>query len=200
MLSYFPLKTRHILWMDGFLRIKRRPSWHKIRRCGRSTCWGLVWPLTEEIRVKEDFLREVLRRKLFGNSEPWIKFEAWSTPGSENGASKIANGELDLGYSWIVHFQINPPLFKLRQSSSNLIICRSSFRSSFGEDRVTGLGWAFIWASKDCGEFISLGLPSSDFLDVTWGAVGIILCGYNYDNNSYTLENMQDVSSMMFPR
>ena len=36
---------------------------------------------------------EVLRRKLFGNSEPWIKFEAWSTPGSENGASNIANGE-----------------------------------------------------------------------------------------------------------
>lgn len=156
MLSYLPiLKTRHILWMDGFLRIKRHPSWHKIRRCGRSTCWGLVWPLTEEIRVKEDFLREVLRRKLFGNSESsWMKFEAWSTPGFENGASKIAiEWTIDLGYSWMswtVHFQINPPLFKLCQSSSNVIICRSSFRSSFGEDRVTGLGWAFIWASKDC--------------------------------------------------
>ena len=34
---------------------------------------------------------EVLRRKLFGNSESWIKFEV-STPGSEN-ASKITNGE-----------------------------------------------------------------------------------------------------------
>ena len=152
--------------------------------------------------MKEDFLREVLRRKLFGNSESsWMKFEAWSTPGSENGALKIAiEWRIDLGYSWmswIVHFQINPPLFKLRPSSSNLIICRSSFRSSFGEDRV-GLGLHL--SIQDCGDFISLGLPSSDIFDVTWGAVGIIFCGCNYDNNSYTLGNMQDVSSTMFPR
>lgn len=179
--------------MDGFWR-KRHPSWHKIRRCGRSTCWGLVWPLTEEIRVKEDFLREVLRRKLFGNSESsWMKFEAWSTPGFENGASKIAiEWTIDLGYSWMswtVHFQINPPLFKLCQSSSNVIICRSSFRSSFGEDRV-GLGLHLSIQR----------LPSSDFLDVTWSAVEIIFNGYNYDNNSHTLWNMHGVSSMMFPR
>ena len=31
---------------------------------------------------------EVLRRKLFGNSASWMKFEAWSTPGSEN-ANKL---------------------------------------------------------------------------------------------------------------
>jgi hypothetical protein len=90
-------------------------------------------------------------------------------------------------------FSDNP----LRQSSSNLIICRSSFRSSFGEDRV-GLGLHL--SIQDCGDFISLGLPSSDIFDVTWGAVGIIFSGYNYDNNSYTLGNMQDVSSTMFPR
>ena len=194
MLSYFPLKTRHILWMDGFLRIKRHPSWHKIRRCGRSTCWGLVWPLTEEIRVKEDFLREVLRRKLFGNSESsWMKFEAWSTPGSENGASKIAiEWTIDLGYSWMswtVHFQINPPLFKLCQSSSNVIICRSSFRSSFGEDRV-GLGLHL--SIQRLWRFHQFGIAKFRF---SWclllgGAVGIIFCGYNYDNNSYTLGNM----------
>ena len=51
---------------------------------------------SEEIRVKEDFLREVLRRKLFGNSESsWMKFEAWSTQkGLKMGPAKLPlNGE-----------------------------------------------------------------------------------------------------------
>ena len=74
--------------------------------------------------MKEDFLREVLRRKLFGNSESsWMKFEAWSTAGSENGASKIAiEWTIDLLYMDVLDspFSDKPTSF---QTLSKLIEC-----------------------------------------------------------------------------
>ena len=160
-----------------------------------------LWPR------KSAWKRIFSERSWGGNCLETLNLAGWSlkpgAPGSENGALKIAiEWRIDLGYSWmswIVHFQINPPLFKLRPSSSNLIICRSSFRSSFGEDRV-GLGLHL--SIQRLWRFHQFGIAKFRF---SWclllgAAVGIIFCGYNYDNNSYTLGNMQDVSSMMFPR